>query len=82
MQRIGLLNRIKHLLPHQARITLYNALIFPVLDYADIIWDDKNNIVLMNTLQIIQNKAAKAILYVPHDSSSTNALQNHGVDET
>ena len=74
MQRIGLLKRIKHLLPQQARITLYNA----VLDYADIIWGDKNNIVLMNTLQIIQNKAAKAILDVPHDSSSTNALQTLG----
>ena len=64
------------------RITLCNALIFAVLDYADIIWGDKNNIVLMNTLQIIQNKAGKAILHVPHDSSSTNALQNHGVDKT
>ena len=32
----------------------------------------------MNTLQIIQNKAAKAILDVPHDSSSTNALQTQG----
>jgi hypothetical protein len=74
MQRIGSLKRIKYLLPHQARITLYNALILPVLDYADIVWGDKNT-VLMNTLQIVQNKAAKAILNVPYDSSSTEALQ-------
>ena len=53
-------------------------MILPVLDYADIIWGNKNNIVLMNTLQIIQNKAAKAILDVPHDSSSTNAVQTLG----
>ena len=57
---------------------MYNALILPVLDYADIVWGDKNNTVLMNTLQIVQNKAAKAILNVPYDSSSTEALQTLG----
>ena len=78
MQRIGLLKRIKYLLPHQARITLYNALILPVLEYADVVWGDKNNNVLMNTLQNVQNKAAKAILNVPYDSSWTEALQTLG----
>ena len=78
MQRIGLLKRIKYLLPHQARITLYNALILPVLDYADIVWGDKNNIVLMSTLQNVQNKAAKVILDLPYDASSTAALQTLG----
>ena len=33
-QRIGLLKRVKHLLPRHARITLYNALILPILDYS------------------------------------------------
>ena len=30
-QRIGLLKRVKHLLPRHARITLYNVLILPIL---------------------------------------------------
>ena len=39
---------------------------------------DKNNIVLMSTLQIVQNKAVKIILDLPCDSSSTEALQTLG----
>ena len=67
-QRIGLLRRVKHLLPRHARITLYNALILPILNYADIVWGDKDNIVLMNMLQIVQNKAAKTIVDLPSRS--------------
>ena len=33
MQRLGLLRRIRYLLPHQAHVILYNALILPILDY-------------------------------------------------
>ena len=73
-RRIGLLRRVKHLLPHHARITLYNTLILPILDYADIVWGDKDNITLMNMLQIVQNKAAKTILDLPMYASSTEAL--------
>ena len=71
-QRIGLLRRVKHLLPRHARITLYNALILPILNYADIVWGDKDNIVLMNMLQIVQNKAAKTIVDLPMYASSTD----------
>ena len=64
-QRIGLLKRVKHLLSCPARITLYNVLILPILDYADIVWGDKDNVTLMKMLQIVQNKAAKTILGLP-----------------
>ena len=66
---------IKHLLPRHARITLYNVLILPILDYADIVWGDKDNITLMKMLQIVQNKAAKIILDLPMYASSTDALR-------
>ena len=73
-QRIGLLRRVKDFLPTKARLTVYNALILPLFDYADIIWGDKNNLSLMDQLQILQNKAAKTILDAPYLSSSTEAL--------
>lgn len=73
-QRIGLLRRVKAFIPTKARLTVYNALILPLFDYADIIWGDKNNSSLMDQLQILQNKAAKTILDVPYLSSSTEAL--------
>jgi hypothetical protein len=77
-QRIGLMKRVKHLLPISARITLYNSLIAPLFDYGDIVWGDKNNEVLMSYLQTLQNKAAKIILNKPFYSSASEALNTLG----
>ena len=43
----------------------------PIFDYADLVWGDKDNVSIMNELQILQTKAAKLILV---HSSSTDAL--------
>ena len=71
----GLLRRIKTLLPLNARLILYHSLILPLFDYGDIIWGDKKNTLLMNDLQVQQNKAAKLILDRPKYSSATEALE-------
>ena len=55
------------------RLLFYNNLVLPILDYADIVWGDKDNVTLMNDLQILQNKAAKIILDRPLHSSATDA---------
>ena len=73
-QRLGLLQRIKHLLPQYSRELLVNSLILPLLDYADIVWGDKNNKSLMDNLQVLHNKAAKFVLNLPNRESSTRAL--------
>ncbi|XP_028405236.1 uncharacterized protein LOC114527740 [Dendronephthya gigantea] len=73
-QRLGLLRRIKYLLPFKARVLFYNGLVLPLFDYADVVWGDKNNITLMNKLQTLQNKAAKIILDKPLYSSASEAL--------
>ena len=75
-KRLGLLRRVKSYLPLEARCILYTSLILPLaLDYAGIILEDKNNSVLMNSLQILENKAAKLILDAPPLSSATEALK-------
>ena len=74
-QRLGLLRQVKSYLPLEARCILYTSLALPLLDYADIIWGDKNNSVLMNSLQILENKAAKLILDAPPLSSATDSLK-------
>ena len=51
-----------------------NSIILPLFDYADIVWGDCDNKVLMKSLQILQNKAAKVILHYPNRSSSIDAL--------
>ncbi|KAK2550246.1 hypothetical protein P5673_029122 [Acropora cervicornis] len=42
-QRLGLVRRIKHLLPLHARLTLHHSPMLPLFHYGDIIWGDKNN---------------------------------------
>ena len=64
-QRIGMIKRIRHLLPLHAKLTLYNCLIIPLFDYGDTVWGDKNNDTLMGQLQVLQNKAAKVLLNLP-----------------
>ena len=49
-----------------------------MFDYADLVWGDKDNAVLMNNLQLLQNKAAKTILDRPFHSSATDALEALG----
>ena len=67
-QRLGLLRRIKSLLSRSAGILFFNSLILPMFDYADIVWGDKDNAVLMNNLKLLKNKAAKTILDRPFHS--------------
>ena len=74
-QRLGLLKRIKHLLPFKSRLLFYNSIIMPLFDYADLVWGDKHNSTSMASLQILQNKAAKIILDRPLHSSASGALQ-------
>ena len=40
-QQLGLVRRIKHLLPLHARLTLYHSVTLPLFDYGDIIWGNK-----------------------------------------
>ena len=65
-------------MPLDARVALYNALIRPLVDFADTIWGDRDNITLMHDLQVLQNKAAKVILNLPNYASSTDALKTLG----
>ena len=74
-QRLGVLRRIKQFLDLDTRCTLYTSLILPLFDYADTIWGDKNNVVLMNSLQTLENKAAKIILDELPWYSATEALR-------
>jgi hypothetical protein len=61
-QRLGVLRRIKEYLDMYTHQVLYTALILPFFYYGDMIWGNKNNAVLMNSMQVLQNKAAKLIL--------------------
>ena len=52
-QRLGVLRRIKHLLPRDTRELFVKAMVLPILDYADVTWGDKANTTLMNKIQLL-----------------------------
>ena len=72
--RLGVLKRIKHLLPVYARRIYVSTMVISILEYASIVWVYKNNIVLMYSIQVLQDKAAKLVLEQATHSSSTQAL--------
>ena len=74
-QRLGVLRRVKEFLDLDTRCVLYTSLILPLFDYGDTIWGDKNNSILINSLQVLENKAAKIILNQHPRYSSTKALE-------
>ena len=49
-------------------------MVISILEYASIVLGDKNDIVLMDSIQVLQNKAAKLVLERATHSSSTQAL--------
>ena len=54
----------------------YNSLILLLFDYGDIVWGDKNNTVLMEHLQVLQNNAARLMLDLPRIQTSASQALN------
>ena len=73
-RRLGVLSRIKHFLPFYVHNLFVNTMVLPFLDYCDIVWGDRNNKLLMDSIQVLQKRAAKIVLNCPVYSSSTQAL--------
>ena len=68
------IHRINKFLPLKLKMTLYNTLITPILNYADIIWGGCNKI-HGNRLQVTQNFAARSILGKSKYESGKAALR-------
>ena len=74
MDAVRNLHRVNHLLPEKHRVTLYKALISPLFNYGDIIWNGctkKDS----EKLQRVQNFAAKSITGNRKYDSATASLQ-------
>ena len=68
------LHRINHLLPMKLRIQLYNSLVTPHFDYADIIWGGCGS-VNSKKLQITQNFAVRSITGSKKRDSASASFQ-------
>ena len=67
-------HRINHLLPTQQRINLYNALISPHFNYADVVWGGCGKKESLS-LQKVQNFAARSITGNRKTDSATESLK-------
>ena len=56
---------------------LYTSLVLHLFDYGYLLWGDKNNMVLVNSIRVLEDKAAKLELILDKHPrySSTEALQ-------
>ena len=74
-KRIGLLRSIKHLLPKQERIILYNSIIKPILMYGSVVWTKTSNENIRRAFRL-QKRAARVILNVGLREEQTVTIFN------
>ena len=58
---IAALRKLRYSLPQKSLITIYKALLRPLLDYGDIIYDQPHNESVCEKLEPVQYKIALAI---------------------
>ena len=66
---IGVLSRLRHILPLNVLIKLYNTLILPYISYCTIVWGNCSNS-LINKVFILQKRAIRVITSSPSRTSS------------
>ena len=59
-QRIHVMRRLKFILDRKSLQTIYFAFIRPLLEYADVVWDDCSKY-KSNELEKVQNEAARIV---------------------
>ena len=70
---IGVLRRLKSLLPQSTLVMIYNSLAQPCFDYCSIVWDSLGK-GLGQRLQRLQNRAARIITESDYDMRSSDIL--------
>ena len=75
-----MLKKLSNYLPRQSLVILYETFIRPNSDYADIIYDNPNNIKICNKIESLQYNAALAITGAIGDSSKEKLYQELGFE--
>ena len=79
---IGLLRKLKNILPCEPLLTIYKSFVRPHLDYGDIIYDQHCNNYFHQKLESIQYNAALAIAGAIRGSSREKLYQELGLEST
>ena len=77
---MGLIRKLKNLLPRTALITLYKAFVCPHLDYSDILYDQAHYTSFHKKLESLQYNACLAIPGAIRGSSREKLYQEPGFE--
>ena len=75
---IGVLSRLRHILPLNVLIKLYNTLILPYISYFTIVWGNCSNS-LINKVFILQKRAIRVITSSPPRTSSKPLFKQYNI---
>ena len=77
---IGILRKLHHFLPRHSLLTIYKSFIRSHLDYADVIYDQPNNMTFSDKLESLQYNAALAITGAIRGTSMQKLYQELGLE--
>ena len=63
---IGVLRRVKHLIPYHTLITMFKSIVLSYFDYCSIVWGSCGE-GMRNRLQTLQNRAARVVTSSSYD---------------
>ncbi len=69
-KRIGILRKIRSYLPLKQRVLYYNAVIYPIFNYANVMWTACDNKDLLTRVLKLQKRVARVILAAELRASS------------
>ena len=79
MKGIGLLRKLRSILPRTSLLTIYKSFIRPHLDYGDVVYDQPSNDALSNKLETVRYNAALAIMRAVKGTSRKKLYQELGL---
>ena len=77
IKRVGLLRRVRNVIPRHTSNLLYKTLILPQFDYCDVVWGNSSKTSL-SKLDKLQSCAGRVILGLPRRSSTDLVLSTLG----
>ena len=77
---VGLLRKLQTILPRNSLLTIYKSFIRPLLDYADVIYDQPSNASFSKKIESVQYNVALAITGAIKGSSCEKLYQELGLE--
>ena len=77
---IGVIRKLRYIIPRHSLITIYKSLVRPHLDYCDVIYDQPNNEKFCNKIEMVQYNVALAITGAIRGTSQTKLYKELGLE--